>query len=53
MEVEDEENESQDQLVKKLVRYALACEYSRIPIKREGVRDKSLSISVISFNTGC
>lgn len=29
-----------DQLVKKLVRYALACEYARIPIKRDGIRDK-------------
>jgi len=29
-----------DQLAKKLVRYALACEYARIPIKRDGIRDK-------------
>lgn len=29
-----------DQLVKKLVRYALACEYARIPIRRDGIRDK-------------
>jgi hypothetical protein len=29
-----------DQLVKKLVRYALACEYSRFPIRRDGIRDK-------------
>jgi hypothetical protein len=28
------------QLVKKLVRYALACEYSRTPIRRDGIRDK-------------
>lgn len=28
------------QLVKNLVRYALACEYSRTPIRREGIRDK-------------
>lgn len=28
------------QLIKKLVRYALACEYSRTPIRREGIRDK-------------
>ena len=32
--------DSEDQLIKKLVRYALACEYSRQPIRREGVRDK-------------
>lgn len=31
---------SDDQLVKKLVRYALACEYARIPIRRDGIRDK-------------
>lgn len=30
-----------DQSVKKLVRYALACEYSRIPISRTGIREKS------------
>lgn len=32
--------DSQDQLVKKLVRYALACEYSRQHIKRDGIREK-------------
>jgi melanoma-associated antigen len=40
---EDEDGESQDQLVKKLVRYALACEYSRQPIRREGIRDKGIN----------
>ncbi|KAH8811407.1 MAGE family-domain-containing protein [Xylogone sp. PMI_703] len=35
----DGEN-SQDQSVKKLVRYALACEYSRLPITRTGIREK-------------
>jgi len=39
-EMEINEEESQDQLVKKFVRYALACEYSRVPIKREGIREK-------------
>lgn len=28
------------QLIKKLVRYALACEFSRTPIRREGIREK-------------
>jgi hypothetical protein len=44
MEVDDEGEDggSQDQLVKKLVRYALACEYSRQPIRREGIRDKGI-----------
>lgn len=32
-----------DQLVKKLVRYALACEYARLPIRRDGIRDKGKS----------
>lgn len=36
----NEAGESLEQLVKKLVRYALACEYSRQPIRREGIRDK-------------
>ncbi|KAI1434133.1 MAGE protein [Xylaria sp. CBS 124048] len=31
-----------DQLVKKLVRYALACEYARIPIKRDGIKERVL-----------
>jgi hypothetical protein len=30
------------QLVKKLVRYALACEHSRTPIRRDGIREKVL-----------
>jgi len=34
----DESTETQ--LVKKLVRYALACEYSRTPIRRDGIREK-------------
>ena len=44
MEINDSEKESKDQLVKKLVRYALACEYQRLPIRRDGIRDKGLSI---------
>ena len=28
------------QLIKNLVRYALACEYSRTPIRRDGIKDK-------------
>jgi hypothetical protein len=38
-ELEDGEN-SKDQFVKKLVRYALACEYARLPIRRDGIKDK-------------
>ncbi|OTB12886.1 hypothetical protein K445DRAFT_320716 [Daldinia sp. EC12] len=40
---------TEDQLVKKLVRYALACEYARIPIKRDGIRDKVLGSNARSF----
>jgi hypothetical protein len=36
----DAEPNSQDQLVKKLVRYALACEYQRLPIRRNGITEK-------------
>ncbi|KAJ8125668.1 hypothetical protein O1611_g7970 [Lasiodiplodia mahajangana] len=43
------DNTSDDQLVKKLVRYALACEYARIPIKRDGIRDKVLGTHARSF----
>lgn len=30
----------EDQLAKKLVRYALSCEFSRTPIRRQAVREK-------------
>ncbi|KAI1427216.1 MAGE protein [Xylaria sp. FL1777] len=43
------DNTSDDQLVKKLVRYALACEYARIPIKRDGIREKVLGTHARSF----
>lgn len=48
-EEEDEENGEAsgsggdiDQLVKKFVRYALACEYQRIPIRKAAVSEKGL-----------
>lgn len=37
------------QMVKKLVRYALACEYARTPIRRDGIRDKVLGNNARSF----
>ncbi|KAI1851882.1 hypothetical protein JX265_008312 [Neoarthrinium moseri] len=37
------------QSVKKLVRYALACEYARVPIRRDGIRDKVLASNPRSF----
>ena len=39
----------EQQLVKKLVRYALACEYARLPIKRDGIREKVLGNNGRSF----
>ena len=42
MEVDGDEADSQDQVVKKLVRYALACEYQRMPIKRANIAEKGL-----------
>lgn len=36
------DDSEQNQMVKKLVRYALACEYSRTPIRREGIKEKVL-----------
>ncbi|GJC97223.1 MAGE family protein [Colletotrichum higginsianum] len=31
---------AEDQLAKKLVRYALACEFSRTPIRRDGIKER-------------
>jgi hypothetical protein len=39
-EMVDVEPDSQDQVVKKLVRYALACEFQRTSIKRVGITEK-------------
>jgi len=39
LETPEDEN-SKNQFVKKLVRYALACEYARLPIRREGIKEK-------------
>jgi hypothetical protein len=50
MELEEEEEErghgsgSIAQLSKSLVRYALSCEYARIPIKRPDVNQKGTEI---------
>jgi hypothetical protein len=47
MDVEGQEGE--EQLVKKFVRYVLACEYQRIPIRRAAVSEKGLYHSLISL----
>ncbi|KAK4247810.1 MAGE family-domain-containing protein [Corynascus novoguineensis] len=39
---EAEQRDETSQLIKNLVRYALACEYSRTPIRRDGIREKVL-----------
>ncbi|UQC83274.1 MAGE family protein [Colletotrichum lupini] len=36
----DAEASAEDQLSKKLVRYALACEFSRTPIRRDGIKER-------------
>ncbi|KAL8393360.1 hypothetical protein RB595_003218 [Gaeumannomyces hyphopodioides] len=45
----ERDESTETQLVKKLVRYALACEYSRTPIRREGIREKVLGPHGRSF----
>ncbi|KAI1452613.1 MAGE-domain-containing protein [Annulohypoxylon moriforme] len=49
VDMERADDGAEDQLVKKLVRYALACEYARIPIRRDGIRDKVLGSNSRSF----
>jgi hypothetical protein len=39
---EDRDESNDAQLIKKLVRYALACEASRTPIRRDGIKDKGI-----------
>lgn len=34
------------QLIKKLVRYAMACDFSRTPIRRDGIKDKGVRYPV-------
>lgn len=40
----DSEASAEDQLAKKLVRYALACEFSRTPIRRDGIKERGTEI---------
>ncbi|KAF9871521.1 MAGE family protein [Colletotrichum karsti] len=41
-DAENGEASPDDQLAKKLVRYALACEFSRTPIRRDGIKERVL-----------
>lgn len=51
-EEDDDINEDRDdvvespdgQLIKKLVRYAMACDFSRTPIRRDGIKEKGVLI---------
>lgn len=44
MDGESYHNQSADQqLAKKLVRYAISCEFSRTPIKRDGIKERGRS----------
>lgn len=40
--------DAQDQTVKKMVRYALACEYQRMPIRRSGISEKGITSGLCS-----
>ncbi|KAK3393125.1 MAGE family-domain-containing protein [Podospora didyma] len=42
--IDSAESSESSQMIKKLVRYALACEYSRTPIRRDGIKEKVLGI---------
>ena len=38
------------QLAKKLIRYAMACEYSRTVIRREGIKERGMIAQAGSFS---
>jgi hypothetical protein len=40
------ETSADDQLAKKLVRYAISCEYSRTPIRRDGIKERGKGRSI-------
>ncbi|KAM3436338.1 hypothetical protein NHJ13734_005108 [Beauveria thailandica] len=39
---EDPNRAAEEQLAKKMIRYALSCEYSRTPIRRDGIKERVL-----------
>ena len=51
-EMADAEPNSQDQVVKKLVRYALACEYQRTSIKRSCITEKGQHLPFLFQSPG-
>jgi len=44
--MDDADTDGQDQTVKKLVRYALACEYKRTKITRAGISEKGRFVGI-------
>jgi hypothetical protein len=42
--------DSTKDLVKQLVRYALACEFSRTPIRRDGIREKGMYLLLLRID---
>lgn len=52
MEVDDSaaQQSEDDILAKKLVRYALSCEYARIPIRRDGVKERGMPAILDEFS---
>jgi melanoma-associated antigen len=49
MDIDTAGSGDEAQMIKKLVRYALACEYARMPIRRDGIREKVLGNNPRSF----
>lgn len=40
-----EQQSADDILAKKLVRYALSCEYARVPIRRDGIKERGTLVA--------
>lgn len=48
MDTDDRPEQSADQqLAKKLVRYAISCEYSRTAIRRDGIKERGRAITLL------
>ncbi|KAL7787949.1 MAGE family domain-containing protein [Trichoderma ceciliae] len=49
VEMNGTSSSADDQMAKKLVRYAISCEYSRTPIRRDGIKERVLGKQGRSF----
>lgn len=50
MDVDDRAGEGADDLMaKKLIRYAISCEYSRTPIRRDGIKERGTPLFFCKF----